>query len=158
MSAHPASAKINNPRGLSIEQAARRLGRHPATVRSWIRNGAPVEALGRSAKGHGSRVCPEQLARWYANRRLPAVQAQADRREMDELAALLLDALKRSSSEAGLPLHHLLSLTEEQAAGLFFLLWKYLHLRICEQWPDDEKLPDAAQRLFRIASETARVG
>ena len=94
---------------VNIQQAAKQLHRHPATIRKWIRlDGAPVVELGRSAKGHGSLlVDPQQLAAWYAARHLPALQAEHQRQELAQLALWFLDAMKRDSAAwASQPMKH----------------------------------------------------
>ena len=143
---------------VNIQQAAKQLHRHPATIRKWIRlDGAPVVELGRSAKGHGSLlVDPQQLAAWYAARHLPALQAEHQRQELAQLALWFLDAMKRDSSGLGFPAHEALGLKQDKAAAFAFLLCKYFCLRMQEHWPTDKELPEAARQLFLIASANAR--
>ena len=142
--------------GVPLSIAARQLRRHPATLRAWIRDGAPCVKLGRGAKGQGSFVDPEQLAAWYAARRLPAMKAQAQRLDLDRLALWLLDSLKRDSTGLGFPAHEAISLKPDKAAAYLFLVFKYLFLRIREQWPSDAELPEAARQLFAIAQINLR--
>jgi hypothetical protein len=58
--------------GVSVREAAARLGVAPSTIKNWIARGCPTCSLGSVGRGHGSTVDPERLRQWRAARALKA--------------------------------------------------------------------------------------
>lgn len=144
-------------RFVSIRHAAPRIGRHEATLRRWIEDGAPYKpgSGGRS----GRLVDPAQLEEWYAARhQLPVVQARPLKQLLDDIADVFLDALKRDSSGVGLPIHQVMDVPEHVAAGLFILLHRYFYLRMICTPPRERDLPASIHALSVFARTDARGG
>lgn len=55
--------------GLPIQPAARELGVGTATLRRWMRDGAPVARRGGRGRGRAALIDPESIRAWQAQRK-----------------------------------------------------------------------------------------
>jgi hypothetical protein len=110
-------------------------------------------------KGQGALVDPVKLGQWYAaHHHLVSVREKPARERLDALAEILWDALKRDSSGLGMPIHELLSIPVDKAAGFLVLLHRYVYLRHFDREPQEAELPEPILRLFAIARTHAHGG
>lgn len=132
------------PRALRLCEAARELGKSPATLRRWIAQGAPCEQPGEPGRGNGALVDPARLARWKAG-----VEATSEAEAMRQLAVNLRDYHRRNLG--ALPAHVHIGIPAEKAAAYLAVLYRYLANRVTgsDLWGD---VPVEIQHL----EETAR--
>lgn len=121
-----------------ITEAATALNKSPATVRRWIRRGAPCARPGEPGRGRGALVVVADLHRW----RLGAESTSAAM--LDRLAGELR-AYHRSER------HRIVAIPDAHAAALYVDLFEFVARRIgIDAMPEDIKL------LAALAGETAR--
>lgn len=142
-------------RYVPIRHAAPQIGRHEATLRRWLEEGAPYKLGGKQ----GRLVDPVQLEQWYAERhQLQVARARPRKQLLDDIAGWFLDALKRDSSGVGLPIHRVMDMPEHQAAGFPILLHRYMHVRMLCAPPRERDLPATIRALADITRIGARGG
>jgi hypothetical protein len=128
---------------IKIEQAAEALGVAPATVRRWVREGAPCIELGTAGRGKGSLVDLAELRRWRAG---GALGERSDREQLEHLPRMLLDFWRRDSGLDG-PAHRDLGISDRAAAAYLDVLFQYICRRL-DQEPAD--LPPEIERLRSV--------
>ena len=131
--------------GISLAEAARVLGKHPATIRRWIAQGCPCETLGEVGRGRGSLVSLDAVQRWRAG--------NESRRDDDRILALIAesfsDALKRDRAS------HRVGIDEGQAAGFLVLVFERIWLNLTHRSRDELVLPEQMKHLCAIWVEYA---
>lgn len=120
--------------------AARELRVSPATVRRWLRNGAPAVQPGAVGRSHGARVIVADLERWRRGD-MPDV--------MQRVASALVDVLKRDAGE-GLPAHRHLNIRRREAAALLALAYERIHRAVTGS--DAQHLPAEIEHAVRDLS------
>src|SRR5690349_11962605 len=78
--------------GVTLAQAAQALGERTKTLRRWVRNGAPVVAMGRKGRGYATLVDLEQIRSWR--------QSQTSQRQLLEFASRIPGLLSDATYEA----------------------------------------------------------
>ena len=160
-SRRPAKVRMSAPdRIVPVDpDAAAYFHRSASQVRRWIAEGAPVERKGRGARGAGALVNLSKVEQWYATRyNLPSLSTWPTKELFEQIPLWFFDALKRDSSGEGMPIHHMVGISETQAAGFLVLLHRYLFLRQFERAPRESDIPEPIARLFTIARMDARGG
>jgi hypothetical protein len=127
---------------IKIEQAAEALGVAPATVRRWVRAGAPCVELGAAGRGKGSLVDLAELRRWRAG---AAVVPDGDDL-VQRLPELLFDFWRRDSGLDG-PAHRDLGISDRAGAGYLVVLFEYVCKRLDLEADD---LPSEIEQLRSV--------
>jgi hypothetical protein len=110
---------------VSVPVAAHELDVTTATVRSWLREGAPCASPGRPGNGTGARVVVEDVRRWRMARlglKLGATAAALEKK----VAVALLEVLERDAG-AGVPLHRSLGVPEGLIAAVLLQAYQRVH-------------------------------
>jgi len=111
---------------VSIAEAARQLGVVDATVRRWVREGAPCVELGSVGRHNGSRVNVAALVAWRGS----GGKFCSTDRNQDELlmtiAGALRDTLLRDAGE-GESAAVLLGIDRGRAAALLIVAYERIH-------------------------------
>ena len=133
---------MTRPVPVPAPQAARELGRHPATVSRWLAAGAPVVRPGRRGRGGSALVDVEQLRQWYAASRGHDQRAEdlGDWREHVEAELLQFFVLPERDGKTR---WQLFGLDERQAAAVV--------VAIALQLLGDELSPEMLQMRARIS-------
>lgn len=133
------------PSPVSIKAAARELGRSVATVRRWVREGAPTVRLGEVGRGRGSLVEAEALRRWREG-----TPASPEGLTLATVAAALYDAYRRAPEGHSQPAWAELGLSHQQAAVLLVEAYREIARSVEGRYPD--ALPEEMARLASIVS------
>lgn len=143
--------------GVSLKEAAKRLKRSPASLRRWVRQGAPcVTHDSAGGRGRGSRVDLTSLVDWWTRRELGATGAAASGVDLDRLSVFLLDFLRRGSGLNDRPAHECLSISQTEAAAFLCLLWRYGFLQGHKRPPKELDYTPEVRSLIEIASTGER--
>lgn len=103
-----------------LAEAARSLGKSEATVRRWVREGAPCARPGRAGRNGGALVVVEDLQRWRATTRA----AEPDSAHfLAQLKHLVADYHRAGD-------HRLVGLQDEPARLLYAALLEYVGGRL----------------------------
>ncbi|MBI5315038.1 MAG: helix-turn-helix domain-containing protein [Nitrospirae bacterium] len=137
---------------MTLPQAAKLLNLHPATLRKWIRNGAPTISLGEVGRGHGTTVDLEQLKTWRATRAVPTLADHDKRDTLSIVSTALLDALKRDAlaGKAGL--------TEGQAAMVVLVIFERCYRNIHKAPLTADTLPPELKPFGAIVLQSIESG
>ena len=140
---------------LTLDQAARRLGKSPCTVRRWIAKGAPTVSLGKEGRGNGSLVDLDQVRRWRAGIAGLDIQPPGETDSLQRLATALWDVFKRDAGvgDGGYPAHRLLGIRDYQAAALLVEVYERHAQDLTGSIPDP--LPTEIQLLVSLVRQTA---
>ena len=103
---------------MTIVQVAKKLGKHPATIRAWVRRGAPCLTLGSVGRGHGSCLDLDALQRWRVQQLAPGLTSRADDDLLGIVETALLDCLRRDG------LAQRARITDPQAALIVVLVYE----------------------------------
>lgn len=122
---------------VSLTAAAASLDVSAATVRRWIRQGAPCARQGDYGRGHSARVVVAEIAAWRA-RRAVSVSAPGEPERIDQIAQALLDTLMCDAGQ-GEPAHVALGISRRQAAALLALAFERIGRAVTGH--DIESLP-----------------
>lgn len=139
------------PDALRLHEAAKQLGRSPATLRRWIAQGAPTVFLGREGRGCGSLVNIGDLQRW---RRGGDLSTPDNTDSLARLSITLWRVFKCDSGvgDAGYPAHRLLGIRDYQAAALLVEVYERYVQDLIGSVPD---LPPEIQLLVSLVRQTA---
>jgi hypothetical protein len=129
-------------RAIKLDQAAAALGVTGATVRRWVREGAPCVEMGGAGRGKGSLVDLDELRRWRAG---AAVVPDGDDL-VQRLPELLFDFWRRDSGLDG-PAHRDLGISDRAAAAYLATLFGYVRTRLDL---DADDLPPEIERLRSV--------
>ncbi|HZO22277.1 MAG TPA: hypothetical protein VFB37_07195 [Steroidobacteraceae bacterium] len=135
---------------VSLAKAARELQLHAATLRRWVREGAPVWQEGAAGRGKGALVVVTEIAAWrvqMAARRAVGTEvefvAPPDGAEalQRKIAQALWRALTRGRHDESEPLHALLGVSSPKAFALCLRSYKEIHQELWGEWPTPNQLP-----------------
>ena len=126
---------------LTINKAARALGKTPSTLRRWIQKGAPTVKLGSVGRDNGSLVNIADLQCWRGGG--GAVTANDDEL-LARLAIALLDTIRRDE------VHHRIGITEKQAAALLVLVYQRYYRNLVNEQVDIDNLPEEMKHICAI--------
>jgi hypothetical protein len=127
---------------VSIAEASRELDVEPATVRRWLREGAPCARPGGRGPGRGALVVVEDLQRW--RERSPEVV-------MQKVAAAIVDTLRRDAGE-GEPAHRTLGIRAPAAAALLAMAFERIHRAVTGR--DAAELPAEIERAVFVLADS----
>jgi hypothetical protein len=132
---------------VTLVEAGRELKRHPATLRRWIRQGAPTLELGSAGRGRGSTVDPAALERW----RLLSLTQEAGQRDdqavLELIATGLWDTFRRDEA------HLRVDLDARRAAGLLAMAYERCWMNLTRRSRDELVLPPEIERLCAVFVE-----
>jgi len=130
-----------------LAAAARELRVSPATLRRWLRAGAPAMQPGSVGRGHGAMVCLADVQRWRRAQVAPAADPTDDVL-LDRVARALHDVFARDAGR-GFPAHRELELRDRQAAALLVVAYHRLHRELTGR--DADMLPFEIEHLWTIS-------
>lgn len=137
---------------LPLAAAAAELGASPATLRRWVRQGAPVARRGRSGPGGSTMVCPIAIRAWRAAQSANADAEQVARAALLAFAAGLPDLLAAAVAEA-----HRLAPDKRGAAWTACCAWQLAVNAVGDQLEargvrlPDAPPPEGIVRLVKLA-------
>ena len=142
---------------VSVREAARALGCHEATLRQWVRDGAPCERPGAVGRGHGARVRVSAIRRWRGRRWNCGESDGFD--VLAVVAESLLESYQREENH-GQPAHVLMDIHSRDAAGYLVAVYGRLYRKIRgQQLGQHGELPEPILQLYRLsAGESERKG
>ena len=126
---------------VSINQAAKQLGKASSTVRRWVQKGAPTVKLGSVGRDNGSLVNIADLQCWRGGG--GAVTANDDEL-LARLAIALLDTIRRDE------VHHRIGITDKQAASLLVLVYQRYYRNLFNGQVDIDNLPEEMKHICAI--------
>ena len=127
---------VDEPVGLA--EAARQLGKHPATLRRWVAAGAPCVSPGEPGRGRGAMVVVAHIERWRSTGGAPGVLA-------DEWLSRVAEALLAFHREGA---HRLVGLKDAAAAAYLHDLYATVARRVAST-----HVPDQVALLAAIAEQ-----
>ena len=133
---------------LPLAAAARELGVGPATLKRWVRDGAPVAHRGRPGRGYATLVDVDRVRAWRGAGERDAVLIELATRLPDVLADAMFEAWQRAN---GVDKRRLAGV---MAAGWFVGASKILdvlHELHRDIQPDPRDVPEPIDRLRKIA-------
>lgn len=101
-----------------VVAAARELSCSPATLRRWLRAGAPCVQPGGHGPGRSARVVVADVERWRRG------EPGADL--MQRIGVALVDVLRRDGGE-GVPAHRSLNIPRRPAAALLAIAYERIY-------------------------------
>lgn len=123
---------------VTVEDAARLLKVHPATLRRWIQAGCPVESLGEVGRGKGSLVKIESINRWRAEKFGISEARRGQAEILTIISTALADTIRRDHA------HERLAISHGLAAGLLSLafqrIWQNLTRRPLHEFVPPEEI------------------
>jgi hypothetical protein len=137
---------------LSLTEAANALGVHVATLRKWIRQGAPTLALGSVGRTHGTQVDPEAVKLWRAQRAVPSLTHTAQADTLQTVAVALFDTLKRDDLAATA------GLTDGQAAMAVLMVFERAYKNVKREPLAVDGVPELLKPFHAIVLESLEQG
>lgn len=132
-SARPSEAEMPAPHIVTLPEAARLFGKTQATVRWYIRQGAPCARPGGSGPGTAALVDVDAMRAWLERRRRGAKDAPPAELDSAALAAGLLAAVRSSDS---------IRITQRQRAALMLSAYLEVTRRITGRPPEPPHPPE----------------
>jgi hypothetical protein len=119
---------------VKLKDAAQGLGVSVATLRRWVRQGAPCIQPGEVGRGHGAQVDLDEIRRWRTAElglSTPAVDL------MPKIGQAMQDLLRRDPGGDGRPAHEQLGVKRQTMEQILELFLQRLALNL--------RLPDSAR-------------
>lgn len=128
---------------VTVASYAKSRGKSPATVRRWLRNGAPCVTSGSHGPGQSATVDPGALDAWRGIVETPRTQI------LDQVARGLLDTLVRDGPE-GFPVHRSIGLQRKPAAALLAFAFERIARTVLGRDLEDDELPPEIVQICTI--------
>jgi hypothetical protein len=143
---------VAQQQAITLRAAARALDVDEATVRRWIRDGAPCERLGARGPGRGALVVLEKLKRWRAKQAGIAVDGVAGPPDFSAIVACgLYQAFTRGTGGKSKPTWEELFDQGNRAALILSGAYVSIMHVLTGREPDPGSLPPEIQFLHKRA-------
>lgn len=126
---------------LTINRAARELGKSASTVRRWVQRGCPCVRPGEVGRGKGAILNLQDVITWRGG---GGVFQASDDERLEFLAGVLMDVLRRDE------IHERIGITASEMAGMLVLIYERYHKNLTHEPVDRQKLPPEIAQLLAI--------
>ena len=130
--------------GISINKAAKMLGKTPSTVRRWVQKGCPCVRPGETGRGKGAILSLDDVMAWRGGGHVMA----SDDERLQFIATVLMDCIKRDE------VHLRVDVTQREMAALLVLVFQRYWLNLTHRAIDElQDLPEEIKQLLAIYVE-----
>jgi len=142
----------------TLRTAARLLHRSPATLRRWVRLGAPTVRPGEAGRGNGSLVEVTALSEWRVQRAgavLPADRAAAYL-ALQIASSGIWRAFTKPPEGSAVQLWKALGLPRDEVGALLLQVFEEIARQATGHPVADDELPAEIRRLCTVLAESRR--